>query len=249
MSQESTFATPEVDRLALEERLASLAARVEDALVRERLAAKRVVVKLRYADGELITRSVTGVHAMVAARELFAQALPLLDRTQAGSRPVRGVGLIAGELGRARRDDRQLDLFGRRCSPQARNRGRALLKRAVERSEEPLMAEGARMRNERRKYARVSTDQVISFSMLDHTDQLAVGKDISQGGIRFQAIGCELEFGDRIRVTFNVGERTLEAVGQVMWATELDAVTYDIGLAFESLDPEAARLLDELSEE
>jgi PilZ domain len=104
------------------------------------------------------------------------------------------------------------------------------------------------MPNERRKYARVSTDQVISFSMLDQTDQLAVGKDISQGGIRFHAIGCELEIGDRIRVTFNVGERTLEAVGEVMWSTELDAVTYDIGLAFESLDPEAARILDELGE-
>jgi hypothetical protein len=104
------------------------------------------------------------------------------------------------------------------------------------------------MPNERRKYARVSTDQVISFSMLDQTDQLAVGKDISQGGIRFHAIGCELEIGDRIRVTFNVGERTLEAVGEVMWSTELDAVTYDIGLAFESLDPDAARILDELGE-
>jgi hypothetical protein len=104
------------------------------------------------------------------------------------------------------------------------------------------------MRKERRKYARVATDQVISFSMLDRVDQLAVGKDISQGGIRFQAMGCELEAGDRIRVTFNVGERTLEAVGQVMWATELDAVTSDIGLAFEALDPDAARLLDELGE-
>lgn len=104
------------------------------------------------------------------------------------------------------------------------------------------------MRKERRKYARVATDQVISFSMLDRDDQLAVGKDISQGGIRFQAIGCELEAGDRIRVTFNVGERTLEATGLVMWSTELDAVTSDIGLAFESLDPDAARLLDELGE-
>lgn len=105
------------------------------------------------------------------------------------------------------------------------------------------------MGKERRKYARVATDQVISFAMLDRDDQLAVGKDISQGGIRFHAIGCELEVGDRIRVTFNVGERTLEAIGHVMWSTELDAVTSDVGLAFESLDAEAARLLEELGEE
>jgi nucleotidyltransferase/DNA polymerase involved in DNA repair len=114
VSQEATFAAPEIDRAALAERLAGLAARVEEALAREHLAAKRVVVKIRYADGEGITRSVTGVHALVSARELLAAALPLLDRTQAGSRAVRGLGLIASELGRARRDDRQLDLFGRR---------------------------------------------------------------------------------------------------------------------------------------
>jgi DNA polymerase-4 len=114
VSQEATFASPEIDRGALAERLAGLAARVEDALARERLAAKRVVVKVRYADGELITRSVTGVHALASAHELLAQALPLLDRTQAGSRAVRGLGLVASELGRARRDERQLDLFGRR---------------------------------------------------------------------------------------------------------------------------------------
>lgn len=105
------------------------------------------------------------------------------------------------------------------------------------------------MRSERRKYARISTDQVISFAMLGHSDQLAVGKDISQGGIRFHAIGCELDVGDRIRVTFNVGERTLEAVGQVSWATELDAVTFEIGVAFESLDPDAARILEDLEDE
>ncbi len=115
VSQEATFAEPEIDRASLEERLRGLAARVEESLARERLAAKRVVVKIRYADGELTTRSRTGVHAMTSARELFAQAAPLLERTQAGSRAVRGLGLIASELVRARRDDRQLDLFGRRA--------------------------------------------------------------------------------------------------------------------------------------
>lgn len=105
------------------------------------------------------------------------------------------------------------------------------------------------MRKERRKYARIATDQVISFSMLDRSDQLAVSKDLSQGGIRFHAIGCELDLGDRIRVTFNVGERTIEAIGVVSWSTELDAVTYEIGLEFESLDPEAARVLEETSDE
>jgi hypothetical protein len=105
------------------------------------------------------------------------------------------------------------------------------------------------MGKERRKYPRIATDQVISFAVLDHRDQLAVGKNISTGGIRFHAIGCEMNQGDRIRVTFNVGERTLEAEGEVMWATELDAVTLDIGLSFDALDPEDARLLDEVGDE
>ena len=114
LSQEATFATPEVDRLALEERLAGLAARVEEALTRERLAAKRIAVKVRYADGEQVARSATQAHAVRAARELLAQVLPLLERTQAGSRPIRGLGLVVSELARAGSDERQLDLFGRR---------------------------------------------------------------------------------------------------------------------------------------
>jgi nucleotidyltransferase/DNA polymerase involved in DNA repair len=114
VSQEATFSAPEIDRLALEERLAGLAARVEEALARERLAAKRVAVKVRYADGELVTRSITVVHAVSSARELLARAASLLGRTQAGSRAVRGLGLVASELVRSRGDDRQLDLFGRR---------------------------------------------------------------------------------------------------------------------------------------
>jgi hypothetical protein len=105
------------------------------------------------------------------------------------------------------------------------------------------------MRKERRKYARIATDQVISFAMLDARDQLAVSRDVSSGGIRFQAIGCELSAGDRIRVTFNVGARTIEAEGTVAWSTELDAVTLDVGLEFEFLEPEVARLLDEIGEE
>ena len=40
---------------------------------------------------------------------------------------------------------------------------------------------------ERRKYARLGTDQVISFAEIDRPDRLAVGKNLSTGGIRFEA--------------------------------------------------------------
>ncbi len=98
--------------------------------------------------------------------------------------------------------------------------------------------------DDRRKYPRIATDQVISFSLLDSRDQLGVSKNLSAGGIRFEAVGCELDLGDTIRVTFNLGEHTVVAVGQVTWATEVDPLTTDIGLAFLEVDPEALRLLE-----
>lgn len=98
---------------------------------------------------------------------------------------------------------------------------------------------------ERRKYHRIPTDQVISYAEADRGDQLGVSKDLSRGGIRFEAIGCEISLGDVLRVTFNVGPHTLSAVGLVTWSTELDPLTLDIGVEFIEIDPAALRLLEE----
>jgi DNA polymerase-4 len=111
LSQESTLASDELDLPVIEERIEELARRLEDGLVLERLAAKRVTLKLRYADQEQTTRSRTVVRPVAAARDLAALAVDLLGRTQAGIRPVRLVGLAVASLVRGRRDDRQLDLF------------------------------------------------------------------------------------------------------------------------------------------
>jgi len=97
----------------------------------------------------------------------------------------------------------------------------------------------------RRKYARIATDQVISFSQLDDSGRLAVSRDVSTGGIRFEAVGCEVELGELLRVTFNVDDETLVAVGRVVWATELDPITLDIGIEFVEIDPRAVALLSE----
>jgi hypothetical protein len=102
---------------------------------------------------------------------------------------------------------------------------------------------------ERRKFPRIATDQVISFAPVSRSSEhLAVSTNVSAGGIRFEAVGCELELGDTIRVTFNVGEHTVVAVGEVCWATELDTITSDIGLVFLEIDPTALRLIEENSE-
>ena len=100
---------------------------------------------------------------------------------------------------------------------------------------------------DRRKYSRLGTDQVISFAEIDRPDRLAVGKNLSSGGIRFEAVGCEINLGDVLRVTFNVGSETVIATGNVVWATETDAFSMDVGLEFIEIDPRAVELLDKLS--
>jgi hypothetical protein len=102
---------------------------------------------------------------------------------------------------------------------------------------------------ERRKYARIATDQVISYAPVDATEQLAVSRNVSPGGIRFEAVGCEINLGDVLRVTFNVGEHTAVAVGTVVWATEMDPITMDVGIEFLEIDPSVLRLIEELANE
>jgi hypothetical protein len=93
------------------------------------------------------------------------------------------------------------------------------------------------MGSERRKYLRIGTDQVISFAQLDRPDQLAIGRNLSTGGIRFDAVGCEIELGDVLRVTFNLSDQTVVAVGRVVWATETDPICMEVGIEFVDIDP------------
>jgi len=102
-------------------------------------------------------------------------------------------------------------------------------------------------RDERRKYQRIGTDQVISFAPIVTRDLLAVSRDVSCGGIRFDAVGCEINLGDVLRVTFNVGAHTVVAVGRVAWATEIDPITTDVGLEFVEIDGAAVALLEDIS--
>lgn len=99
--------------------------------------------------------------------------------------------------------------------------------------------------SERRKYLRVDTGHVISVAPVDRRDRLAVSKNLSVGGIRFEVVGCEIELAEVVRVTFNVGHHTIVAVGKVAWVTEVDPITTDVGLEFIEIDPLAMRLLEQ----
>jgi DNA polymerase-4 len=111
LSQESTLDADELDLSVIQERIDELARHLESGLRLERLAAKRITLKLRYSDQERTTRSRTLVRPVAASQEIAALAAALLGRTQAGIRPVRLVGLGVASLVRWRRDDRQLELF------------------------------------------------------------------------------------------------------------------------------------------
>lgn len=102
---------------------------------------------------------------------------------------------------------------------------------------------------DRRKYSRVAAEDVISVAPVDLPDRLAVATDISVGGIRFQAMGCDIGLSDVLRVTFNVGDQTVVAVGRVAWATDIDTLTLDVGLEFIEIDALALRLLQERQNE
>ncbi len=104
-------------------------------------------------------------------------------------------------------------------------------------------------RDDRRKYARISTDHMISVAPTEAPERLAVSKDLSAGGIRFEAVGCEISLGDVLRVTFNVGEQTLTAVGKVVWATDTDPITTEVGLEFVEIDPLTLRALREAEDD
>jgi len=101
--------------------------------------------------------------------------------------------------------------------------------------------------SDRRKYSRIATDQVISFAPVDTRDLLGVSRNLSAGGIRFEAVGCEINLGDVLRVTFNIADHTVVAVGKVVWATDMDPITTDVGIEFVEIDPSVLELLEDVA--
>ena len=85
---------------------------------------------------------------------------------------------------------------------------------------------------------------MVSFATFAGDCRLATGRDVSMGGIRFEAVGCEINFGDVLNITFNLAEHTLAAVGRVSWATEIDAIRTDVGVSFLEVDASVSRVLE-----
>ncbi|HSD72259.1 MAG TPA: DNA polymerase IV [Thermoanaerobaculia bacterium] len=89
---ETTFARDIRDLAEIRTQLTSLARDAAAALVRRRLLARTVVLKLRYSNFETITRSETRQPPTCSEEEIVARTVALLEKTEAGSRPVRLLG-------------------------------------------------------------------------------------------------------------------------------------------------------------
>ena len=95
---ERTFSTDLTDRDAIAGHVARMADAGAAWLERREMFARTVTLKVRYDDFTTITRSHSRDEATRDQRDLRARALALLDRSEAGSRPVRLLGVSVHNL-------------------------------------------------------------------------------------------------------------------------------------------------------
>jgi DNA polymerase IV len=115
---ENTYSHDLTDVERIREEIAEMARQDAKWLERESLYARTVTVKVRYSDFTTITRSHSAWPATRGQDEIVRRALDLLDRTEAGTRPVRLLGVTVhnlreapGEAPASRRAARPLPLF------------------------------------------------------------------------------------------------------------------------------------------
>jgi DNA polymerase-4 len=94
---ERTYATDLADRADIEAEVVRMAGRAGEWLERRRLFARTVTLKVRYSDFTTVTRS-HSAPPTCSAPVLVARAVELLDRTDAGTRPVRLLGVSVHNL-------------------------------------------------------------------------------------------------------------------------------------------------------
>ena len=98
MGREETFSEDLTDRDALNRELLSLATKVARRVRRYGLEGKTVTLKVKYSDFELVTRSATLDTPTNDAARVYATCGELLQKTKAGARPVRLLGIYLSRL-------------------------------------------------------------------------------------------------------------------------------------------------------
>jgi DNA polymerase-4 len=103
ISSEDTYPEDLVELKEMRAEIERLARRVAAQVAKKGLYARTVTIKVRYADFTTVTRSHTEEPATRDAAQITGRALMLLDRTAAGKRAVRLLGVGAHGLSGAQR--------------------------------------------------------------------------------------------------------------------------------------------------
>jgi DNA polymerase-4 len=93
VSSETTFPKDLRSFSEIKNEIEALAKEVAEHLVRKHLLARTVSIKVRYDNFDTVTRSHTAKGATNSAKSIFTRARILLERTDAGRRPVRLLGV------------------------------------------------------------------------------------------------------------------------------------------------------------
>jgi DNA polymerase-4 len=94
---ENTYPADLTDLQVIREEIAEMAGHAADWLARKTLLARTVTIKVRYSDFTTVTRSQTMAPTR-AHDEIVMRAVQLLDKTEAGTRPVRLLGVSVHNL-------------------------------------------------------------------------------------------------------------------------------------------------------
>jgi DNA polymerase-4 len=101
ISTEDTYPEDLTELREMRAEIARLAKRTASSLERKNLAARTVTIKVRYTNFTTVTRSHTEEPATRDAARIAERALGLLERTEAGKRAVRLLGVGVHGLGAA----------------------------------------------------------------------------------------------------------------------------------------------------
>ena len=111
VGHEETFNTDITNRKVIKRELLSLATRVGERLRRYGLKGKTVSIKVKYHDFTTASRSITLDTPIDDGNELFKQGKILLEKTDAGRKPMRLLGISISNLQNSG-DSYQMSIFG-----------------------------------------------------------------------------------------------------------------------------------------
>ncbi len=98
VGQERTLSIDTDNRSEMLEKLASLAEGVEEYLKKHHISGRTVTLKIKFHDFKQVTRSITLPQPVDGAPEIIPYIEPLLDKTEAGRKKVRLLGITLSNL-------------------------------------------------------------------------------------------------------------------------------------------------------